>query len=193
METLIPIIIEIIKQYGYVIVFFGTIFAGEIVVLAAVFLATLNILNIYLVILFSLAGVIVADNLWYLVGTKLKIFLNYFKKYFGGNKYQKKLTLFGEKFHNNYRYYLVMSKFIYGFRILTVLTSGYQKIPYKKFLVFNLIGTVSEMTIIVFFGYFIGISWTYLGQYSGYARYYALFGLLILFVIRYLFKRLNKS
>lgn len=190
MESLIPNLFEILKHYGYIIVFLGTIVAGEVVILSAVFLATLKMLNIYLVVLFSLAGVVVADNLWYLLGVKLKGKLNNLKKYFNTGKYADKVTTFSKKFNSNYRYYLVMSKFVYGFRIITVLTSGYQKIPYRKFLTFNLIGTILSMTIIVFLGYFMGVSWSYLSQYSNNTKYYALFGLLILFVIRYIFKRL---
>lgn len=190
MDTLAPLIIEILKEYGYVIVFLGTIVAGEVVILAAVFLASLKVLNIYLVILFCLAGTVISDNLWYLIGTKLNNRFSYFKKYLYLTRYKKKIASFKEKFNSHYRQFLVMGKFIYGFRILILLTSGYQRISYKKFVIFNLIGTLCWLVIIVFLGYVMGLSWNYLGQYSHYARYYVLFGLLILFVIRYIFKRL---
>lgn len=190
MESLAPIIIKILADYGYIIVFLGAFAAGELVILAAVFLASLGILNISLVIVFGLLGIILSDNLWYFIGTKLNNKFDYFKKFFYRFNYQKKVLSFKNKFNNNYRQFLIMSKFIYGVRILTLLTSGYQKIPYNKFVLFNLIGTLCWMVIIVFLGYVMGLSWNYLGQYSHYARYFVLFGLLILFVIRYVFKKL---
>jgi len=190
MLDLVPILIQILTDYGYIIVFLGTIFAGELVILAAVFLASLGILNIYLVILFGLAGIVVSDNLWYWVGTRLNNRFEGLKQYFYTTKYQQKINSFKNKFDNNYSKFLVMSKFVYGLRVLTILTSGYQKIPYKKFVLFNLIGTLSWMIIIVFLGYVMGVSWHYLGQFSSSARYYVLFGLLILFVLRYIFNKL---
>lgn len=190
MESLIPIIIKILAEYGYVLVFLGTIVAGEVVILAAVFLASLDILNIYLVILCGLSGIIVSDNLWYLLGVKLNKRLGFFKKYFYLSRYHKKIAVFREKFNSRYRQFLVMSKFVYGLRILTLLTSGYQRIPYKHFVLFNLIGTISWMLVVVVLGYIMGMSWNYLGQYNDYARYLVLFGLLILFMLRYLFQKL---
>jgi len=190
MSDLAPSLIQILTDYGYIIVFLGTMIAGELVILASVFLASLDILNIYLVILFGLAGIVVSDNLWYWFGTRLNNRFNFFKKYFYNTRYQKKIASFKNKFNNNYSKFLVMSKFVYGLRIFTILASGYQKIPYKTFVIFNLIGTLSWMTIIVFLGYVMGMSWHYLSQFSNSAKYYVLFGLLILFVLRYIFNRL---
>src|SRR3989344_1235880 len=131
------VLLEFLKQYDYLIVFLGTIIAGETVVLAAVFLASLKILNIYLVILFGLLGIVISDNLWYWIGSKLRGRLDYFKKYFSLVKYQPKIDFFKSGFEHNCRKLLVTSKFIYGIRIVTIIASGYQKIPYKIFFTFN--------------------------------------------------------
>lgn len=183
-------VIQILNDYGYIIVFFGTMIAGEIVILPSVFLASLSVLNIYVVVLLCLMGIMISDNLWYFIGRKFKTKLSYLGRYFYHYKYQKRVTVFGEKFIDHYKKYLVMSKFIYGFRIITLLTAGYQKIPYKKFITYNLIGTISELALIVFLGYTMGWSFAYLSRYSGYTKYLVVFGLLILFMLRYGFRRL---
>jgi len=192
MQDIVPIVIDIIKQYGYVMVFLGTIVGGELIILAAVFLASLGFLNIYLVILFGLLGIIISDNWWYFVGTKIRGKLDYFRKRFVSLKYHNKIESFGEKFIDHYPKFLILSKFVYGARIVTLLTSGYKHIPYRKFVKFNLIGSCSWIIIIVFLGYVMGVSWNYLAQYNESSKYYVLFGVLALFVIRYIFNKFIK-
>ena len=192
MQDLVPILIQILEQYGYAIVFLGAVIGGELVVLIAVFLASLGMFNIYLVVLFGMMGIVISDNLWYFVGTKLRGRLDYCKDRFCPKKYQYKIESFSEKFTDHYAKFLILSKFVYGARIITLITSGYQRIPYRKFVKFNLIGSTSWMGIIVFLGYVMGISWNYLAKYNEYAKYYVLFGLLVLFVIRYIFNKFIK-
>lgn len=189
MEEIIPILIDILEQYGYIIVFLGTLIGGELVVLAAVFLASIGMLNIFWVVVLGMAGIILSDNFWYFVGTKMRKRINKLRKRFVPSKWQKKIDNFKDKFTDHYAKFLVVSKFVYGARILTLVTSGYQKIPYKSFALFNILGSTLWMVVIVFLGYVMGISWNYLAQYNESAKYYVLFGLLALFVIRYVSKR----
>jgi len=193
MEDTILLLIQILSQYGYIIVFWGAFFGGDLVMLASVFLASLSVFNIYLVILFGLAGIVTSDNLWYLLGRKSSGQPVYFRRYSwftGLKKYQSQIDFLKDKFAGNYGQFLIVSKFIYGVRIMTIIASGYQRLPYKRFFTFNLIGSSLWLVVIVFLGYIMGFSWNYLGQYSNYARYYALFGLLALFMLRYFFKKL---
>ena len=193
-ENLVPIIIDIIKTYGYVIVFLGSIVAGEIIILLAVFLASLKLLNIYLVIIFSIAGVMVGDSLWFYMGSKLKDKVSFIGRFFKASKYHKAIASFAARYIKNYKKYLIISKFVYGFRVITILTSGYYKIPYRSFVIYNTIGTIIELSVVVFLGYTMGLSWVYLSRYSGQAKYLVLFGLLILFMLRYGFrKKMNYS
>lgn len=192
MTEVISLLIKILEQYNYLIVFLGTIIAGETVVLAAVFLASLKILNIYLVILFGLLGIVISDNLWYFIGSRLKGRSRYGRKYFSLIRYQKNIDFFKKSFEHNCRQFLVMSKFVYGVRIMTIIASGYQRLPYKIFFTFNLIGTLCWLTIIVLLGYVMGFSWNYLSRYNNQAKYYVLLGLMFLFVLRYIFKRIIK-
>jgi len=197
MQDIVPILIDILEQYGYIIVLLGTIIGGELVILAAVFLASIGMLNIYLVVILGMAGIIISDNFWYFIGAKARGKLNYSslsspKSIFPFKKIQHKIDDFKEKFADHYAKFIILSKFVYGTRIITLVTSGYQNVLYKKFVIFNLIGSVLWMTIIVFLGYVMGVSWNYLTEYNESAKYYVLFGILILFVIRYIFNRFIK-
>ena len=188
METVIPILIEILRQYGYLIIFFGVMIGGEVILLPAVFLASLGLMNIFGVIVFGLAGTMISDSGWYLAGKKAKG-KNYFSRIINYEKYRPRIDLWKNKFNNYNAKILILSKFVYGTRIITLMSSGYQKLPYEKFLKFNFIGSFLWLAFIVVLGYGMGLSWQYLKIYGDYVQYLALFGLLALFVIRYAFQK----
>ena len=190
MEDLGQYAIQILQEYGYVIVFLGTVIGGEIVILAAAFLASLGLFNITWVIVLSFFGIVLSDSIWYSLGYSLHSFAKKYKKFFPLS--DDKMDTIRKQFNDHYGKFLVVSKFIYGIRILALMFSGYQKVSYKKFLRFNLIGTTIWLIILVLIGYTMGFSWGYLEQYSQLAKYWALAGILVVFLLRYVFNRIMK-
>lgn len=192
MEDFIPIILDILKEYGYLIVFLGAIIGGEVFILASAFLASLGYFNIFGVIAVSTAGIIISDSVWYFIGLKSHRLVTGFRQ---NNFLFKKFKsgLFDKYFHSHYGKFLILSKFIYGTRTATLLASGYKKVAYKRFLMFNLIGIGIWIVIIIALGYVMGFSWHYLKQYNFYFRYFVLFGILLLFIIRFIFNKLLKQ
>ncbi len=182
MQEFIPFILSILQEYGYIIVFLGAIVGGEIFILASAFLASLGYFNIYLVIVISAAGIVISDSIWYFVGFKFRRLLIRFRKFFLSN--WLKQSLFDQYFYDHYGKFLIMSKFLYGTRIATLVASGYKRVAYRKFLFFNLISITIWIFIVVILGYLMGYSWNYLEKYNSYARYFVIFGILLLFIIR---------
>ncbi|MFA4871819.1 MAG: DedA family protein [Patescibacteria group bacterium] len=190
MQELIPQLIQILHQYGYIFVFFGTIIGGEVVILAASFLAFLGFFNIFTVMAVALAGTILSDSLWYYIGFRGKDFISKYVEFFYLPKI--KFGFFQRNFNHHYGRFLIFSKFIYGTRTATMIASGHQQVGYKKFLKYNLIGTVIWLIVVVGLGYLMGFSWRYLDRYSDYARYWTLGLLTLVLIIRFIFKRLIK-
>lgn len=190
MSEISSFLIPILKDYGYVLVFIGTIIAGETVILAAAFLAFLGFFNIFIVIAISVVGTIISDNLWYLIGLKGHKFIDRWMERLcipqGGHNFIQK------HFNNHYGKFLIMSKFIYGTRTAALVVSGHQKVNYRKFLLFNLFSIGIWIIVIIVLGYLIGFSWSRLEQYTSYAHYWILGLLALLVVIRLLFNRLIK-
>lgn len=182
MQEIIPTIIQIIREYGYIIVFFGAVIGGETFILAAAFLASIGYLNIFLVILISFLGSISSDSVWYLMGLRFRNVLARFTNSLPVKKYRRRF--FDKYFYTHYGKFLVISKFIYGMRIATLLASGYKKLPYKKFIAFNLLGNAIWLMIVIALGYLMGFSWHYLARYNNYLRWLVIWGLIALFAVR---------
>jgi len=176
------LLIELIQSYGYIIIFLGTIIAGETVILAAAFLASLGYFNIFIVMAVSAVGIILADSFWYYIGMKSDKVVEKCGK--SCTFAEKRIAFINKNFNNHYGKFLILSKFVYGTRVATLIASGHQKIPYKNFLIFNLISIIIWLAIVVVIGYGIGFSWTYLEKYNEYARYLALGILAVIIAIR---------
>lgn len=189
METVIPIIIQVLGQYGNLIVFLGVMIGGEAILLPAVFLASIGVMDLFWVLFFGLAGIMLSDSVWYWVGTKLHGRSDYVDKIINRQRYQKQIDLLRRKFTKHSNRILIFSKFVYGTRIATILYSGYRKITYETFLKYNFIGSFLWLILITLLGYGIGLSWQRLAEYNDYIKYLALFGVLVLFMVRYIVQK----
>ncbi|HNP75005.1 MAG TPA: DedA family protein [bacterium] len=190
MEELIPMALHFLEQYGYLIVFFGAVAGGEIFILAASFMASLGYFNIYAVVLISLAGIILSDSLWYLLGRKGKNFILTCKNWLCLKNYHNRLL--DRYFNSHYGKLIILSKFVYGTRIVTMITSGYKKVPYRKFFYYNLLSIIIWIIIVVSLGYLLGFSWNRLSEYNSYIKYSLLLVLVGLAVLRLAVRQIIK-
>lgn len=190
MNELLSQIISITQHYGYVIVFIGTILAGDLVVIAAAFLASLNLLNIYVVMFLGLTGIMLSDSFWYFIGYKFGAVFNGA----GHRLLPRWLSLIigrlQERFSFRLPRLLLLSKLIYGTRMITLIFIGKEKMPYNKFFYYNFIGSVYWLMIMVIIGYLAGISWHYLENYKIYSRWAALSVLAVFLLGRLLSRKL---
>ena len=190
-SDLTPQLLEIMRHYGYVIVFLGTIIAGETVILAASFLAFLGFFNIFIVVGVGFAGTAISDSIWYYAGRRFQGAISFLGRFVGFSKIK---TGFWEKhFDRHYGKFLIASKFIYGIRAATLIASGHQKIKYKRFLRYNLISIGIWIVLMVCIGYFIGFSWDRLQKFNGLAEYLLLGIIVLVILIRFLFNRYLKK
>lgn len=190
MENLIPYWINFIHQYGYLIIFLGTIVAGDMVILAAAFLASLGFLNIFLVIPIGLAGIVISDFFWYYLGYKSGRPISFSRGLFFPSWLEKRLAKFEKKFTGDTFRYIFLSKFIYGTRIMILIFAGHKKIPFAKFAYYDSLGALFWILLMAGLGYLVGFSWDKLEDYNSYSRYLAILLFLLLFVFRYIFNKI---
>lgn len=190
MHELVSILVPLLREYGYIFLLVGTIFAGETVILAASFLASLGFFNIYIVIGISLIGTVVSDNIWYYIGRKSHDFVN---------KWYDKLRLprrgydfINKNFNQHYSKFLFISKYVYGTSTITLIMAGRQKMNYRKFFILNSISTIVWLGVIVSLGYAVGFSWNRFEDYNNYSRYWILAFLAAIIVIRLIVSRVLK-
>jgi len=145
------------SRYGYGLLFLGTFLEGEAFLLAGGIFAYLGHFNLLLVMLVASVAIILGDNLQYFIGRKLG--KNYFKSHdhflFIKKEHFEKIS---KQFNNHTHKILLVSRFLFGARVATMVTAGAIRMPYKKFLKFNILSCLSWTVIISLIGFAFGAS-----------------------------------
>lgn len=172
---------NLILQYGYIVVFLGTFLEGETILLLAGFVAHQGYLDIKWVIVFSILGSIVGDQVFYCLG-----------RYYGKPMIQKFGFLSQNfpkalKLVNRFGSWIIFGqRFIYGFRILLPLTFGISSMNFYRFAVLNISSGVLWALIIGMLGYFSGATLSYFMRDIKKYEHFVALGIIILGLLAWL-------
>lgn len=140
-----------IATYGYVAVFFGSIFDGEVVMLLSGFLSRIDYLSFPWIIFWAFLGVMTNDVFWFLLGRfkgqKILHSYKWFKKYLG-----KPVAFVGKK----PALMSFLTRFMYGFRHIVPFSIGISEIKTKTFFIYNFAGAVVWIIAYGGLGYLLG-------------------------------------
>ncbi|HVU06312.1 MAG TPA: DedA family protein [Candidatus Paceibacterota bacterium] len=143
----------ILAQYGLVAVFLGTFFEGEIVVIAAGILASLEFLPLPAVLAVAFAATFLGDQFFFFVGRqKGTAFLE--KRH--RRHWRKRAEKVHDLIHNHQNKILFGYRFLYGLRIPTLFALGTSELPTKKFVLLNIVNSAVWTSLFVLGGYFFG-------------------------------------
>ncbi len=182
------ILSDFILRYGYLVVFIGSIISGDAIILVGSFLAFLGFFNIFGIAGVALAGLVISDNLWFLLGHRFQPTMkNGFKKFYP-TWLKRSLSFVRGRFNTAPDRYLVLSKFVYGMRIAVLLLAGEQRLAYPRFFSFNFLGSFLWLLVPVTVGYLISRSWGYLEGYKYGPVFIALLFIAVI-VVRYLLQK----
>lgn len=168
-------------RYGYWLLFIGTFLEGEAVLLAAGIFAYFGRFNILLVILIASLAIILGDNIQYFIGRKL------------GKEFLEKRSRFKKlngKFQNHTNKILLLSRFMFGMRVATMLMAGANNVDHKKFFKFNAISGILWVIAIAGLGFVFGASFVLLKKILKYSAL-AITALVVLGILIYYF--INKK
>lgn len=159
---------------GYLIIFFGLFIEGDLLLFAAAFLARLGVFDIMPLIVVSIAGMLIGDALWYLVGRHKKRFPTRLIAFFDrvASPFDQMLTT--RLFHT-----LLITKFAYGIHRLILARAGSVGAPFARFFKIDIVATLIWTAVIVSLGYFGGFALEPLKPYFRFAEV----GLLVLLVL----------
>lgn len=144
-------ILALLTTYGYVAVFLGAMFEGEIVVMLSGMFAQQGYLSLPLVILLVQIAAVLNDGMWFLIGRYRVPKKLYEKEWF------QKLAKRPMGFINDRPEILALTmRFMYGFRSLIPLGLGLSNLSAPKFFVFHGIGTLAWSLSLCAVGYFFG-------------------------------------
>ena len=179
-------VLELINQYGYMILFFALILEliafplpGELIMTYCGFLVYESRMNWLLSILVASSGAALGITISYFAGTKLG--LSFFKKYgsyihLGPERLEKTSSWF-----NSYgNRLLIFAYFIPGVRHITGYFSGITQISYKKFSINAYLGSLIWASTFISLGKFLGPNWE---KFHGYISRYLLIGSLVILII----------
>ena len=143
----------ILAQYGLVAVFLGTFIEGEIVVIAAGVLASLDFLSLPAVLITVFVATFLGDQFFFYLGRKKgTAFLEKRHRVHWRRRAEKVHDLI----HNHQNKILFGYRFLYGLRIVTLFAMGTSELPTKKFVLLNLLNSAVWTAIFVLGGYFFG-------------------------------------
>lgn len=173
------IITGFLIQYQFPALFAGSFLFGETVILTASFLAAEGWLSLSTIFFVTLFGTVFSDCIWFVFGNWI-MKREAFRKHEA--KYEKLVTKLDKKIGNRPYLSLLLIKFLYGTRILTIIYLSFRKIKFWQFVVFDFLGTSFWLVIIMSLGYMAG---------KGYGRVietfhhigYGLTALLVFFIL----------
>ncbi|MFH1393183.1 MAG: DedA family protein [Patescibacteria group bacterium] len=172
-------LVSLLTNYGYFILFPISVIEGPIVTIVAGFLASLGILNFFIVYVIVTLGDVLGDNAFYWAG---RLGNNFFSRFF--EKRHEKVERVKEYFRVNERKALILSKVFYGIGAAGLFTAGSLKVPYKRFLTICLLTTAVQSVALITIGVLFGQAYEQLNKYLNYYTTATIVvGLIIIFVI----------
>ncbi|HET9489125.1 MAG TPA: DedA family protein [Methylomirabilota bacterium] len=146
--------------------FVGLFVPGDTIALIAGFLAWEGVLELPETIAVAAAGAVLGDSIGYELGRRLgRPWLLRHGNRFG--LHRRRLQLLDELFERHGGKTVLFSRFIAFVRALAPFVAGSSRMPYLRFLAFNIVGAVLWAVALVSLGYLLGASWRIAEQWVG--------------------------
>lgn len=174
---------ELIKEWGYIILFLYSFGGGFLALAAAGVLSYAGDLNIIVSIIVAGSSNFIGDQFLFFLARNNKQYAKEMMK-----KYGRKVALAHLMMRKHGSYVIILQKYIYGIKTLIPLAMGLTKYNAKKFMMFNILATVLWAFIVGYASYFMGeLFLTYTEEY----KYYGVAViLLIVFSVMYYLKKI---
>ena len=183
------VVIEFVRNWGYLAVMIGSLFEGEVILITASALAALGYLSLPKVFLVSIATTIFTDQFLFFVGYKLGT--NWLIKRFP--KLEKARERVFRLLHKMDVFFIFAFRFIYGIRTISPLIIGSAKIKPSRFIVFNILSWLCWASTGCFIGY-VGADVVVDGKFDSMPAIMAISVLLVIIAaIIYLVKKLKEQ
>ncbi|OHA79166.1 MAG: hypothetical protein A2747_01545 [Candidatus Yonathbacteria bacterium RIFCSPHIGHO2_01_FULL_44_41] len=158
LEQSIDVFVQLVQDHrfwGYAILFIAMIFEGEVFLIVAGMLATLDAFDIGDVLWISFFGVILGNTMWYYLGAKLKDtrFSRRIIKWA-----ERAIIFFLPRFREKPFKSIFFSKFIYGANRATVIMSGVLRVPFRLFFKAEFLASILWVALYASVGYFFGFA-----------------------------------
>jgi membrane protein DedA with SNARE-associated domain len=189
-------IFSAIQTNSYILIFILMLIEGPIVTSLAAFGASLGYLNIYAIIMLSLFGNLIPDIILFIIGRfgRKKSIENYISNL--GIKYPKiKKLEIALKNHSGKA--LIFSKLTPPLPLPGIILAGFVKMPFKKFLIIDLIFNITATIIFAGIGFYFGFTIDKLFEYIQIGQYAFLaiipMAIIVYFAYKKIFSKFSKE
>jgi len=160
-------IVALLLQYKYILLFPVSAIEGPIITIIAGFFSSIGYMNIFLASLVIIAGDLFGDTIYYIVGRYgRRSFIERWGHFIGITK--QRIEKMEKHFENHAGRTLILGKLAHGIGTYFLLAAGVAKVPYRKFLWFNLISTIPKTVILILIGFYFGQAYVKIGNYLDY-------------------------
>jgi len=139
-------LLSVLSAHPYLFIFLGMIFAGEIVLLPAIYLAVTGRLNLFYVVGLSLAATLISDLFWYYLGRRFPASA---LRRLPGRRADRVVRGLEKLFRTKGAHVLFLSKFVYGTRVIAQVLCGIHDMRVRTYLVTNSLGVLAFMVMLV--------------------------------------------
>ncbi len=150
----VNILRHLIENYQivvYLFIFLGLVIEGEFILIAIGILFHLGAINMYLALLFALLGLVSKTMLGYYLGGLIHAKWNHTKFL---KHIEKRLPNIMPHFKEKPFWSIFISKFIMGVNNIVIISSGYHKINFNKYLKAEFYSTILWAPALIALGYF---------------------------------------
>ena len=183
--------------YSYPIAYPLTIAEGPVVMMISGFLIRLGLIHFWPIYPILMAGDLTGDIVWYAVGRHgARKVIDRWGRFF--NLTQENVEHAEKFFHEHQIKILFISKITmgFGFALATLVAAGAVKIPFKKYILTNILGQFIWTLFLIGIGYFLGHLYVLIDKgfrYAFLAGAIALLGLAAYGISQFMKKRLADS
>jgi membrane-associated protein len=175
-------IFQLLLQYKYLVIFPFAVFEGPIITIISGFLVSIGVLNFWVAFTVVAAGDLFADNLYYAMGRfGREKFLDRFGHFFGLNP--QRVERMELHFQNHPWKIFTFGKFAHGTGSIILTAAGLSRVPYLKFISYNIPTTFLNSFILLMIGFYFGHAYQRIDTYLG---YYTI-GILLLVIVGYFY------
>ena len=155
---------ELIRDWGYIILFLYSFGGGFVALVVAGILSYSGELNIVITMLVAGSANFIGDQFLFTVARKNK---HQARKMM--EKHKRKIAMSHLLMRKYGTWVIFLQKYIYGIKTLIPLAMGLTKYDYRKFIVFNLLASIVWALIIGLSAYMLGeLVYTYIEEFKTY-------------------------
>ncbi len=155
-----------LASYKYLALFPLALVEGPIVTVIMGFFSSLGFINLLFAFLIIVAGDLTGDGFFYILGRKGgKKFIQRWGRFLGVKESQ--VESLEKNFTERGGRILIIGKILHGVGGAFLLAAGLAKMPFDKFLFFNLLATLVKSSLLIALGFYFGQAFNLINFYLG--------------------------